>query len=186
MLYNRKLISVYTRYECLYTTVMVALNIYIGPHYFVALFNQMFKKCFVWNWNTTNLPVFLILLWQWKMREQDTEQTDQGQGVRQEDSEDSQSLCILKLESSSPMGLQKCVLFPCMWSYICVLRARACVRVPAWAAGGWKCQGRFLIPVRHWMEVYICGSRPDSTGRVTATLRLRHVLAAVTAAKVPL
>ena len=45
---------------------------------------------------------------------QDTEQTDQGQGVKQEDSEDSQSLCILKLESSSPMGLQKCVLFLCM------------------------------------------------------------------------
>ena len=45
---------------------------------------------------------------------QDTEKTDQGQGVRQEDNEDSQSLCILKLDSSSPMGLQKCVLFPCM------------------------------------------------------------------------
>ena len=42
---------------------------------------------------------------------QDTEQTDQGQGVKEEDSEDSQSSCILKLESSSPMGLQKCVLF---------------------------------------------------------------------------
>ena len=62
MLYNRKQISIYTRYECLYTTVMVALNIYIGLHYFVALFNQMFKKCIVWNWNTTNLPVFLIVL----------------------------------------------------------------------------------------------------------------------------
>ena len=24
-----------------------------------------------------------------------------------------------------------------------------CVRVPVWAAGGWKWQGRFLIPVRH-------------------------------------
>jgi hypothetical protein len=52
MLYNRKQISIYTRYECLYTTVMVALNIYIGLHYFVALFNQMFKKCIVWIWNT--------------------------------------------------------------------------------------------------------------------------------------
>ena len=29
-------------------------------------------------------------------------------------SEDSQSSCILNLEGSSPMGLQKCVLFPCM------------------------------------------------------------------------
>ena len=66
MLYNRKLISVYTRYECLYTTVMVALNIYIGLHYFVALFNQMFKKCIVWNWNTTNLPVILIVLFVYK------------------------------------------------------------------------------------------------------------------------
>ena len=26
---------------------------YIGLHYFVALFNQMFKKCIVRNWNTT-------------------------------------------------------------------------------------------------------------------------------------
>ena len=45
---------------------------------------------------------------------QDTEQTDQGQGVKEEDSEDSQSSCILKLESSSPMGDEKWVLFPCM------------------------------------------------------------------------
>ena len=41
MLYNRKQISIYTRYECLYTTVMVTLNIYIGLHYLVALFNQI-------------------------------------------------------------------------------------------------------------------------------------------------
>ena len=47
MLYTRKLISIYTRYESLYTTVMVTLNIYISLHSFVALFNQMFKKCIV-------------------------------------------------------------------------------------------------------------------------------------------
>ena len=47
MPHNMKLISIYARYESLYTTVLVALNIYIGLHYFVALFNQMFKKCIV-------------------------------------------------------------------------------------------------------------------------------------------
>ena len=75
MPHNMKLISIYTKYESLYTTVLVALNIYIGLHYFVALFNQMFKKCIVWNSNTKF---------------------------------------------------------------------------------GWKCQGRFLIPVGHWYEEKCC------------------------------
>ena len=61
LLHNRKLIRFYTKYESLYTTVMVALNIYIGLHCFVALFYQMFKKCIFKKWNKSACIFYFII-----------------------------------------------------------------------------------------------------------------------------
>ena len=49
-----------------------------------------------------------------------------------------------------PWGYQQCAFFTCV---------KSCApHLPPWAAGGWKCQGRFLFPFRHWLVSTLHGS----------------------------
>ena len=57
---------------------------------------------------------------------EDTEQTDQAQGVRQDDSEDSKSLCILKLEFITNGATSACYFHACEVISVCCGHARAC------------------------------------------------------------